>query len=423
MNKKIALLEIALVVTSILFSYSIPRSNAAETIIVSPTDSIQEAINNATVGDTIFVEKGIYDKENFPIIVNKTLTLVGEDPGETIIDGQKLWPAIVVIRAEQVKFQNFTIQNSSTSAGTYGIGLFNMKNVAISISSCIIKNCFYAIRVTNSTGVNITRNVITQNAFGIYFNVNSSNNLVAMNWISENSNGITIDLGEANYIYNNNFSGNDYHITGFAIAQSFWNSTYPLGGNYWSNYNGTDFQSGSHQNETGSDGIGDEPYTIIMEYAQDSYPLIYPWTQSLTKVFEIPWNDDSCEIWTRSNFTITHFVFNTTEAKIVFNVTGVGVGFCNITIPRILLDVNVTLPPYDWVIRIDDTIITDPIKTTNSTHNSLFFTFESSGKIQIEGNMVIPEFQNMQLYLILLIVTLIVFFVKNRKRAYYPLRH
>lgn len=420
MNRKNALLMIILFVILTSHSHSMIRVNAAGIIVVNQNDSIQNAINNATAGDTIFVKKGIYNKEHFPIIVNKTVTLCGEDLEQTIIDGKQS-PAILVIKADGVHFQNFTVQNGSISVG-FGIGVFNMKNIVI--SHVKIQNCYYGIQVGNSTYCNITRSKVTKNAFGIYLNVNSSHNLLAMNWIYENSNGLIIDYGcKNNSIYHNNFLGNANHTTGYGISQNFWNNTYPFGGNFWSDYIGTDFHSGFYQNETGSDGIGDEPYTIIMEYAQDSYPLIYPWTQPLTKVFVILWNDDSYEILTRSNFTITHFVFNTTEAMIVFNVTGVEVGFCNITIPRILLDVNQTQYPYDWIIRIDSTIITDFIKTENSTHNSLFFTFESSGKIQIEGNVVISEFQNIPLYLILLCVTLIVFFVKNRKSAYYPLKH
>ncbi|MCD6263682.1 hypothetical protein J7L60_04670 [Candidatus Bathyarchaeota archaeon] len=48
---------------------------------------------------------------------------------------------------------------------------------------------------------------------------------------------------------------------------------YPNGGNYWSNYNGTDSYSGPYQNETGSDGIGDTPYPIQTSN-EDSYPFM-----------------------------------------------------------------------------------------------------------------------------------------------------
>jgi hypothetical protein len=55
-----------------------------------------------------------------------------------------------------------------------------------------------------------------------------------------------------------------------------WDNGYPSGGNYWSDYNGTDLLLGSGQNETGSDGIGDTPY-VIDANNRDNYPLMKPY--------------------------------------------------------------------------------------------------------------------------------------------------
>jgi len=62
-----------------------------------------------------------------------------------------------------------------------------------------------------------------------------------------------------------------------------WDDGYPSGGNYWSDYNGTDYYRGPHQNETGSDGIGDTPYIFINTAINranddnvDRYPLMKP---------------------------------------------------------------------------------------------------------------------------------------------------
>ena len=45
--------------------------------------SIQDAIDNASDGDTIFVYNGIYEEESFSI--NKSINLIGEDKENTII--------------------------------------------------------------------------------------------------------------------------------------------------------------------------------------------------------------------------------------------------------------------------------------------------------------------------------------------------
>ena len=44
-------------------------------------------------------------------------------------------------------------------------------------------------------------------------------------------------------------------------------------GNYWGNYTDVDQFSGPYQNETGSDGVWDNPY-VIDENNIDDYPLI-----------------------------------------------------------------------------------------------------------------------------------------------------
>jgi hypothetical protein len=55
-----------------------------------------------------------------------------------------------------------------------------------------------------------------------------------------------------------------------------WDNGYPSGGNYWSDYNGTDSFSGPYQNLPGSDFIGDTPY-VINSNNTDHYPLMIPY--------------------------------------------------------------------------------------------------------------------------------------------------
>ncbi|MFX1484608.1 MAG: NosD domain-containing protein [Promethearchaeota archaeon] len=79
-----------------------------------------------------------------------------------------------------------------------------------------------------------------------------------------------------NRIYYNNFLENNEQVSpgGFEYV---WDNGYPEGGNYWSDYNGIDLYSGPFQNETGSDGIGDTPYSIG-SYQKDRYPRMTPWS-------------------------------------------------------------------------------------------------------------------------------------------------
>jgi parallel beta-helix repeat protein len=104
----------------------------------------------------------------------------------------------------------------------------------------------------------------------------SSNNIITNNNISYNQ-GFGIDIyfqASNNTIYNNNFINNTYQARG-NHSKNIWNSSYPIGGNYWSNYNGTDTKNGPNQNLSSSDGIGDTPFTNNWG-VKDHYPLMKP---------------------------------------------------------------------------------------------------------------------------------------------------
>jgi hypothetical protein len=60
-----------------------------------------------------------------------------------------------------------------------------------------------------------------------------------------------------------------------ALIANRWDNGYPSGGNYWDTYEGTDNYTGSGQNETVSDGIGDIPHQITPANV-DRYPLMQP---------------------------------------------------------------------------------------------------------------------------------------------------
>jgi len=115
--KKAATLTLVL---ALLFSAvagtQIVKKARAETITVPDDyDTIQDAINAANEGDTIFVKKGIY--EEHALEINKTLSLIGEDKSSTIIkDKDTSVPkttATVQIVANDVKVTGFTITDGA----------------------------------------------------------------------------------------------------------------------------------------------------------------------------------------------------------------------------------------------------------------------------------------------------------------------
>ena len=245
--------------------------------------TIQKAINDATTGNTIEVANGIY-YEN--IIINKTLTLIGENRDSTIIDGNGTGD-VIHISADWVNVSGFTITNSGSDFIDAGIDLIEHSNNTLSNCNIVnnskgismpgwssnnqIMNCtiFYnddGIYIdTYSDGNKITNCDIANNQYGIHFMQTSRENQIVCCSISDNQYGIYLPgmSSDTNVIYHNNFINNTNNA--YDECSNYWDNG--TAGNYWSDYNGTDVNG---------DGIGDTPYSISGGSNQDNYPLMYP---------------------------------------------------------------------------------------------------------------------------------------------------
>lgn len=168
---------------------------------------IQDAIDNATDGDTVFV----YDdsspyQEN--IRINKQITIIGENKDTTIISGITGQDHVVRISSKNVVFDGFTVKGSAE--GQDGIVVFPLVELCV-ISNNIIKDSFYGILLqTTSSKITITNNVVSNNNFQGIFLQGSNRNNVKDNIITENGDyGIVIDVNSAqNWIINNTIENN-----------------------------------------------------------------------------------------------------------------------------------------------------------------------------------------------------------------------
>ena len=139
----------------------------------------------------------------------------------------------------------------------------------------ITTNVLEGIYILVSTDNSISGNNITTNTFdGIYL-YSSSNNTISGNNIANNGWGVTSYYSSDNRLFHNNFISNIEQADSESSID-VWDNAYPSGGNYWSDYNGTDLYRGPYQNETGSDGTGDTPYIIDADN-RDRYPLMTPY--------------------------------------------------------------------------------------------------------------------------------------------------
>jgi parallel beta-helix repeat protein len=397
---------ILIISNSQFFASTLASSN--NITAVEPGQSIQEAINNAADGQTILIKKGQYDIEN-AIIVNKTVTLMGEQANETIIDGQETATLILSILANEAEIQNLTIRNCAA----YGYGIHIKNVIKVKIQNCNIQNCSKGVILTNSTHCELSRNLITDSKeYGIYFPTNSSYNLIFWNNIKNNSQAVTINNidSKSNMFYQNNFIQNLIQTSGIGIPNNLWNSTYPAGGNYWSSYTDIDVKNGPQQNETGSDGIGDEPYELILT-AEDHYPLMGPVHWFLAHQMETSFEYYvlvSSNVSEASNF---HYGCPD-ETSITFTLTGNLNGFCRVAIPQQLLSGD----DDSWLVTIgteetERTVTWD----TNYTYICFAHNYSTTKTVTIQGDYCVPEFSSPNILLFLATTTIALVILKTAK--------
>jgi parallel beta-helix repeat protein len=184
---------------------------------------------------------------------------------------------------------NDIIKNTALSNNEYGIYLtYSPENNLI--ENIVNSNTERGILLGYSNLNSILNNTVNlNNLYGIYLH-SSNENAISNNTVIRNINyGIYFQGSSNNHIYHNNFSNNTNQAYDDSDDNN-WDNGYPSGGNYWSDYTGIDEYSGPNQNEEGSDGLGDTPYTNIQggAGARDNYPLvedIYPPTIQLISPF------------------------------------------------------------------------------------------------------------------------------------------
>jgi hypothetical protein len=254
---------IAIFIITILVAYN-TRLCTPKIIEVPGSEykTIQEAINAADPGDTIFIKNGTYVER---VEVNKTVLLVGESMSGVMIQCVEEEPFIaIMVIASDVAIANLTIRGVKEISTQVGLLVANVQNVYL--TNLIIENNYYGVRFNNVNSSKVYNCILRENVYAVSQVSNSQNNTFFGNNIVYNQYGVWMEKSCCdNWFYCNNFVDNTYQVDPFnSGTNTKWNST--EWGNYWSDYKGSD---------NNNDGIGDTPHQT--GGAIDYLPLMQPY--------------------------------------------------------------------------------------------------------------------------------------------------
>jgi parallel beta-helix repeat protein len=137
--------------------------------------TIQDAINHASTGDTVFV---YHDSSPYleNLMVNKSINLIGEEPTTTIIDGNYLGRTIN-LSADGVRISGFTIQHGAL--GSEDGGLYMNSNNSLISHVIITNNSMSGLYLVRSSNNQILDCEFSHNYYSINIWGYSSDNVIS----------------------------------------------------------------------------------------------------------------------------------------------------------------------------------------------------------------------------------------------------
>jgi len=245
--------------------------------------SIQDAIDDAGTldGHTIHVGSGIYEES---IYIDKSISLIGEDKDNTIINGTTMSHAVWIF-SDYVNFSGFTVKNLS--------GSFSHSRIYVTGSNSSIENCTIISKGTRGIYVENSYNNFINNSYinilstgeGIhnYYSDNTTISNCYIESMSSYNNGIEVWESNNNTFNNNTFNNSELRL-GFSENNTVTNNTFLNNAsfnNYRSNFNNfsnNNFESNSAYELYTKDGcasIGDSKNITIVDNFVNEKPLVY----------------------------------------------------------------------------------------------------------------------------------------------------
>ncbi len=397
----------------------VAKAFGSEIVIVVPDNypTIDGAINASTNGDTILIKEGTYSVADF-ILVNKSLTITGENVENTIVDGGGTAGVLFQVIASNVDIENLTLQNTNESSLGPGVRINNASNTIL--RNVRISNVYDGVQM-QSASLSLISNCSVENSAngGIFLRSNSNNNTILDNVVYDNNIGIYFadTTCQFNSIYHNNLVNNTHQFLLFG-GINFLDKGYPEGGNYWSDDMDVDLYNGRDQNLTGSDGLFDHPYM-----GADNYPLTSPLTV-LNTVAE----NRSFVIKVSTNSTLLDYSFNGTDETFSVQVHyDQQPEAMRIVFPKALLSCSVLT---DWIVSFNsDSGLSEELQRfviDDSANTYIFVVYpptSTSNTVVFVGTSAIPEHVDLSAAILVLFIVSVSLVVAVSRKDLRKSRH
>jgi parallel beta-helix repeat protein len=173
-------------------------------VISVPTDfsTVQAAVNAATDGDVVFVYGGVY-YEN--VLVDKAVSLFGEDKNSTFLSGDGTGPTISVV-ADNASITGFTVENGGQAAT--GAGIFMSGVRYVNISNNVILSSYAGVRLVNSSQNLVQDNYVWGCNVGLFLNLSANNFLRGNSFVNSTSFGVLTSNSPGNELSENSLASN-----------------------------------------------------------------------------------------------------------------------------------------------------------------------------------------------------------------------
>ncbi len=398
-----------------------------ENVVVDKSVFLIGEDRNATVIDALGVGTAVQITANDVLVENFTMRNSEPALGEcgirlSSVEGCNIsWNVLVNSGRDGImvsySLNNRVAENVVVDSGGSGIVVYNSGNDDVE-KNVVKTSQIHGILVQNSSGCQIDgnsiissvddgiavlasrenlfhRNTVTMGgAYGIRLDDPSNNNTFTENVAADNDGcGIWMWYSSSNRLYHN-FCNNTRNVeilsaSGYDSTNT-WDAGAFSGGNYWSDYNGSD---------SDHDGIGDTPYIIDGDNV-DNYPLMGRFFSFDTSL--------GCSVDAVSNSTIDWFEYSesnkTIEMLVSCTTPSQEYGFCRMIIPSVLMDTERVQ------VLVDDGLTTVLFANYTIYHNTtqgcIYFVYEYSAR-KIDIIPEYPSFAVLTLSIIAALTTLV----------------